>query len=171
MYSFHQGTYQYIEVRTRTDAYIRVHAVSYPFQKGANESRTRDLLHTLHRVYPCVTGVQTSIPVMIKCDLSVFIICFCQTPCPCTWRLMTNRRRRSRRAAAPSHDIPRPSLDADLTEAQLSLGWNVLCASGQKIESERDSDLTVARFQYTASGHSKSTTNALACRDTCVTPG
>ena len=65
---------------------------------------------------------------------------------------MTNRRRLSRSAAAPSHDIPRPSLDADLTEAQLSLGWNVLCASGQKIESERDSDLTVARFSVHSIG-------------------
>ena len=35
--------------------------------------------------------------------------------------MMTNRRRRSRRAAAPSHDIPRPSLDVDLAEAQLRL--------------------------------------------------
>ena len=34
---------------------------------------------------------------------------------------MTNRRRLSRRAAAPSHDIPRPSLDVDLAEAQLCL--------------------------------------------------
>ena len=34
---------------------------------------------------------------------------------------MTNRRRRSRRAAGPSHDIPRPSLDVDLVEAQLRL--------------------------------------------------
>ena len=121
MYSFHQGTYQYIEVCTRTYAYIRVHAVSYHFQKGANRSRTRNLLHTLHRVYPCVTGVQTSMPVIIQYDVSVFIICFCHTPCPCTWRLMTNRRRRSRRAAAASHDIPRPSLDMDLVDAQLRL--------------------------------------------------
>ena len=36
---------------------------------------------------------------------------------------MTNRLRRSRRAAAPSHDIrvPRPSLDVDLVEAPLRL--------------------------------------------------
>ena len=44
----------------------------------------------------------------------------CVTRCG-TWRLMTNRRRRSRRAAAPSHDITRPSLDVDLVEAELRL--------------------------------------------------
>ena len=139
------STYKYVHVHTRTYAYMRFLTL---FKKGANRSRTRNLLHTMHRVFPCVTGVLTSMQVIIQYDVSVYIICFCQTPCQCTWRLMTNRLRRSRSAAAPSHDIPRPSLDSDadlrVTEAQLrsGLGWNVRCACGQKIESERDSDLT-----------------------------
>ena len=157
IYSFHQGTYLYIEVCTCTYAYIRVHAVSYPFQKGAWRSRTCDLLHTMHRVYHCVTGVQTSMSVMIQCDVSAFIICFCQTPWPGTWRLMTNQRCRFRRAAAASHDIPRPRHPPDLrvTEAQprSGLGLNVLYAGGQKIESEWDSDLTVARFSVQRPTH------------------
>jgi hypothetical protein len=66
-------------------------------------------------------GLQTSMLVKVANDIRVYIIWFCQTPCPCTWRLMTNRLRRSRRAAAPSHDIPRPSLDVDLVDAQLRL--------------------------------------------------
>ncbi len=58
-------------------------------------------------------------PVKVRNYVSVYIIWFCQTPCQCTWRLMTNRLCRSRRAAAASHDIPRarPSLDVDLVEA------------------------------------------------------
>ena len=141
----HISMYQYIQVRTRTYAYIRVPDVSSLYKKGANRSRTCNLLHTVHREFPCVTGVLTSMQVIIKYDVSVYITCLKRT-----WRLMTNRRRWSRRAAAPSHDIPRPSLDSDadlrVTEAQpelcSGLGWNVRCAGGQKIESERDSDLT-----------------------------
>ena len=53
----------------------------------------------------------------VENDVRVYTIWFCQTPCPCTWRLMTNRLRLSLRAAAPSHDIPRQSLDVDLVEA------------------------------------------------------
>ena len=121
MYEFHQRTDLYMPVRTLTYWYIRVHAVPYPFQKSANRSRTRNLVHTSHRVYPCAMGLQISMPVKVTNDVSVYIIWFCQTPCPCTWRQMTNQRRRSRRAAAPSHDIPRPSLDVDLVDAQLRL--------------------------------------------------
>ena len=98
MYEFHQRTDLYMPVRTRTYGYIRAHAVPYPLKKIANRSRTHNLLHTLHSVNPCPTGVQNSMPVKIRYDVKVYIICFCQSPCPCTWLLMTNRRRRSRRA-------------------------------------------------------------------------
>ena len=118
----------FINVQTCACQYVHVHTGTYAympfltlFKKSANRSRTRNLVHTSHRVYPCAMGLQTSMPVKITNDVSVYIICFCQTPCQCTWRLMTNRRRRSRSAAAPSHDIPRPSLDVDLVEAELRL--------------------------------------------------
>ena len=89
------------------------------FKKSANRSRTSNLVHKSPRVYPCAIGLQTLMPVKVRNKVSVYIIWFCQTPCQCNWRLMTNRRCRSRPAAGPSHDIPRarPSLDVDLVEA------------------------------------------------------
>ena len=86
-------------------------------KKSANRSRTRNLVHNSPRVYPCAMGLQTLVmQVKVRKNVSVYIIWFCQTPCQCTWRLMTNRRCRSRRAAAPSHDIPRPAR-----------GWTWIC--------------------------------------------
>ena len=122
----HTSMYEFVNVQTSTCQYVQVHTGTYAyipflalFKKRANRSRTRNLVHTSHRVYPCAMGPQTSMPVKVKKYVSVYILWLCQTPqaCQCTWRLMTNRRRRSRRAAAPSHDIPRPSLDVDLVEA------------------------------------------------------
>ena len=59
----HTSMYQYIpvcmtfiNVQISTYKYIRVHAAPFPFQKGANRSRTRKLLHTSSRVYTCTTG-------------------------------------------------------------------------------------------------------------------
>ena len=115
------STCQYVQVHTGTYSYILFLAL---FKKSANRSRISNLVHNLPRVYPCAMGLQTLMQVKVRNYVSVYIIWFCdfcQTPCPCTWRLMTNRLRRSRRAAAPSHDIPRPSLDVDLVDAQLRL--------------------------------------------------
>jgi hypothetical protein len=120
------GTYWYKLVQTSTYQYVQVHTCTYAYilflaliKKSANRSRTRNLVHTSPRVYPCAMGQQTLMPVKVRNYVSAYIIWFCQTPCQCTWRLMTNRLCLSRRAATPSHDIPRarPSLDVDLVEA------------------------------------------------------
>ncbi len=100
------STYQYVQVHTRAYAYILFLA---HFKKSANRSRTRNLVHKSPRVYPCAIGLQTLMQVKVRNYVSVYIIWFCQTPCQCNWRLMTNRRCQSRRAAAPSHDIPGPA--------------------------------------------------------------
>ena len=56
-----------------------------------------------HRVYPCVMGPQTSMPVKVRKYVSVYIIWLSQTPqaCQCTWRLMTNQRPGGAGPAAP----------------------------------------------------------------------
>ena len=55
--------YQYIQlcmisftVHISTYKYIRVQPVADPFQKGANGSRTRNLLHDFRRVHLCAKG-------------------------------------------------------------------------------------------------------------------
>ena len=143
----HRSMYMYIRVPTRTCHFL-------PFSKRcvkiSNSRPSAYFAQSLPLRY-------ASMPVMIPCDVSGFIICFCQTPWPGTWRLMTNQRCRFRRAAAASHDIPRPRHPPDLrvTEAQprSGLDLNVLYAGGQKIESEWDSDLTVARFSVQRPTH------------------
>jgi hypothetical protein len=121
--------YWYINVQTSTCQYVQVHTCTYAytlflalFKKSANRSRTRNLVHNSPRVYPCAMGLQTLMPVKVRNYVSVYIIWFCQTPCQCTWRLMTNRRCRTRRAAAPSHDIPRarPRLDVSGSRGSLA---------------------------------------------------
>ena len=85
MYSFHEGTYQYIEVRTRTYVYIRVHTRTWrflPFPKRCKQVSNPQSSAYYAQSLPLRYGVRTSIPLMIQCDLSVFMICFCQTPCP-----------------------------------------------------------------------------------------
>jgi len=122
------GTYSYKLVHTSIYQYVMVHTSMYEVhqrtdqympKKSANRSRTSNLVHNSPRVYPCAMGLQTLMQVKVRKNVSVYIIWFCQTPCQCTWRLMTNWLGRSRRAATPSHDIPRarPSLDVDLVEA------------------------------------------------------
>jgi len=117
IYKIQPSIDQYILVCTSTYRYRRVHTVSALLKKKANRTRTGNLVHTMHRFLPLRYGLHTSMPVKLSGPVSVFIIEFCQTPWQCTWRLMTNRRRWSRRAAAPGHDIPRPSLNVDLVEA------------------------------------------------------
>jgi hypothetical protein len=90
----HTSMYQYILVCTRinwimnmswmhklvytsTYEYIRVQSVLYAFKKSANRSRTRDLLHTSRRTYPCPTGVQTSTPDICCGVINVYIPCHC----------------------------------------------------------------------------------------------
>ncbi len=51
------STYQYVQVHTGTYAYIPFLAL---FKKRANRSRTRNLVQTSHRVYPCAMGLHTS---------------------------------------------------------------------------------------------------------------
>ena len=94
------STCQYVQVHTGTYAYIPFLAL---FKKRANRSRTRNLVHTSHRVYPGAMGPQTSMPVKVRKYVSVYIIWLCQTvtPCQCTWRLMTNRRPGGAGPAAP----------------------------------------------------------------------
>jgi len=91
--------YWYINVQTSTCQYVQVHTCTYAytlflalFKKSANRSRTRNLVHNSPRVYPCAMGLQTLMQVKVRRNVSVYIIWFCQTPCQCTWRLMTNRR-------------------------------------------------------------------------------
>jgi hypothetical protein len=109
--------YWYINIQTSTCQYVQVHTCTYAytlffalFKKSANRSRTRNLVHNSPRVYPCAMGLQTLMQVKVRNYVSVYIIWLCQSPCQCTWRLMTNRRCRSRRAAArpPAMTSPGP---------------------------------------------------------------
>ena len=137
------GTDQYMPVQTSTCQYVQVHTCTYAytlflalFKKSANRSRTRNLVHNSPRVYPCAMGLQTLMQVKVRNYVSVYIIWLCQTPCQCTWRLMTNRRCRSRRAAArpPAMTFPGPPEAGRGSRGSLaSLGsraWNVRCAAG-----------------------------------------
>jgi hypothetical protein len=54
----------------------------------------------------------------------VYIHYYSNSPALCTWWLVTNRRRLSRSAAAPGHDIARPIRDFDRPKAQpCILAW------------------------------------------------
>ena len=115
----HQRTGLYRPVRTRTYGYIRVHAVPYPFKKKCKQVSNPQSSAYFAQWYPCATGVQTSMPVKIRCDVKVYIICFCQTPCPCTWRLMTD---------PPAMTSPGPA------RAWTRISWRPSCAWKQGLE-------------------------------------
>ncbi len=115
---FHHSAYKYVRVRTRTYTYRLIWS---EFQKDASRFQPRDLLHTFCRSYHCTKDVQTrtSTPGYISIVQHWIYIVF-NSYCPCTWRLISDRRL-SRWAPAPCHDIARQSLrlDLDLPKVQL----------------------------------------------------
>ena len=74
IYEIHPRTDQYILVCTSTYRYRRVHTVSALLKKRANRARTRNLVRSTHRFYPCAMGLHTSMPLKVRGAVSVLII-------------------------------------------------------------------------------------------------
>ncbi len=100
-------------------------------------------------------GPQTSMPVKVRKYVSVYIIWLCQTPCQCTWRLMTNRLPGGAGPAAP----PPPAM----TSPAQAWTWTRISRKPADRRSNQKETVTwqLPGFQYTALGYSKSTTNTL----------
>ncbi len=98
-------------------------------------------------------GPQTSMPVKVRKYVSVYIIWLCQTPCQCTWRLMTNRLPGGAGPAAPQP----PAMTSP------ARAWTWISSKPADRRSNQKETVTwqLPCFQYTALGNSKSTTNTL----------
>ncbi len=96
-----------------------------------NRSQTRNLLQTFLRTYHCTAGVQTSTP-GYHCSSQQRTYIIILPKYLCTWWLMQDLLRRSRRAPAPGHDVSRQSLDLDLPKAQVHSRASFLLANVQE---------------------------------------
>ena len=106
MYWYINSIYQYITVCTGTSKYRPVHASMYKYIRV--HTRTHCSLPFLKKVQTdlepailCITrpeftpvlwatDLNAAVQVKVRKNVSLYIIWFCQTPCQCTWRLMTN---------------------------------------------------------------------------------
>jgi hypothetical protein len=158
------STCQYVQGHTGTYAYIPFLAL---FKKSANRSRTRNLVHTSYRVHPCAIGPQTSMPVKVRKYVSVYIIWLCETPCQCTWRLMTNRRPGGAGPAAP----PPPAMTSP-ARAWTRISWPSGSRQTEDLIRKRQwlDSCPVFSTQHWAIP-SQRQTHLNARLDTCVTPG
>ena len=114
MYHVCTSTYLYVLVRTPTFRSVRDEKRC---KQDSNPQSSAHLWQSLPLSYGTGPRRRDIIQVIIK----VYMQCLCNTPCLrlFTWCLMTNRRRRSSCATAAGHDVPRPSPDLDLPEAQM----------------------------------------------------
>ena len=79
MYQYIPVCMTFINVQISTYQYIRVHAAHFPFQKGANRSRTSNLQHAFRIAYPCAKGACCNACGIFMKDFNVYIICVCHT--------------------------------------------------------------------------------------------
>ena len=127
-------------VYTSTYAYLRVQTVLYAFKMVQTGLEPAIFCILLAEVAPSLRGFGPERRNISSAGIYIHTHCHCNTAGLCTWCLMPNRWLRSRSAAAPGLDIPRPSLDLDRSKAQMCIlarlrGCYVL-ADGSPIQKE-----------------------------------